>query len=259
MRSVKAVILAGGLGTRISEETSIKPKPMIEIGGRPILWHIMKLYSAHGVNEFVICCGYKGYVIKEYFANYFLHMSDVTFDMKRNRMEVHQEKAEPWRVTLIDTGDETMTGGRLKRVGDYVKDEKAFCLTYGDGLSDVDIQASIDFHAGHGKLATVTAVKPPGKYGALEQSGDQVIGFAEKPRGDGGFINGGFFVLSPACIDFIAGDHVSWESSPLTELAARGELMSYQHLGFWQPMDTLREKNLLEELWASGKAPWKIW
>jgi glucose-1-phosphate cytidylyltransferase len=256
---VKAVILAGGLGTRISEETSIKPKPMVEIGGRPILWHIMKLYSAHGVNDFVVCCGYKGYLIKEYFANYFLHMSDVTFDMKRNHMEVHQEKAEPWRVTLIDTGEDTMTGGRLKRVAGFLKDEKAFCLTYGDGLSDVDIGASIEFHARHGKIATVTAVKPPGKYGALEQSGDQVTGFSEKPRGDGGFINGGFFVLSPKCIDLIEGDHVSWESTPLAELAARGELMSYQHRGFWQPMDTLREKNLLEELWASGKAPWKIW
>ena len=256
---MKAVILAGGLGTRISEETSIKPKPMIEIGGRPILWHIMKLYSAHGVNDFVICCGYKGYVIKEYFANYFLHMSDVTFDMTRNQMEVHQQKAEPWRVTLIDTGDETMTGGRLKRVAAYVKDEEAFCFTYGDGLSNLDIKASIEFHAQHGKLATVTAVKPPGRYGALERSGDRVTGFAEKPRGDGGLINGGFFVLSPACIDLIAGDDVSWESNPLTELAAGGELMSYQHLGFWQPMDTLREKNLLEELWASGKAPWKIW
>jgi glucose-1-phosphate cytidylyltransferase len=256
---VKAVILAGGLGTRISEETSLKPKPMIEVGGRPILWHIMKLYSAHGVNDFVICCGYKGYVIKEYFANYFLHMSDVTFDMQQNKMEVHQQKAEPWRVTLVDTGDETMTGGRLKRVREHLVGEQAFCFTYGDGVSDLDVSASIEFHKHHGKLATVTAVKPPGKYGALERSGDRVIGFTEKPPGDGGYINGGFFVLSPACIDLIAGDDVSWESSPLSELAARGELMSYQHPGFWQPMDTLREKNLLEELWASGKAPWKIW
>jgi glucose-1-phosphate cytidylyltransferase len=256
---VKAVILAGGLGTRISEETTIKPKPMIEIGGRPILWHIMKSYSAHGVNDFVICCGYKGYVIKEYFANYFLHMSDVTFDMQQNKMEVHQQKAEPWRVTLVDTGDETMTGGRLKRVRQHLVGEQAFCFTYGDGVSDLDISASIEFHKHHGKLATVTAVKPPGKYGALERSGNQVIGFTEKPPGDGGYINGGFFVLSPACIDLIAGDDVSWESSPLSELAARGELMSYQHLGFWQPMDTLREKNLLEDLWVSGKAPWKIW
>jgi glucose-1-phosphate cytidylyltransferase len=259
MRFVKAVILAGGLGTRISEETSIKPKPMIEIGGRPILWHIMKLYSAHGVNDFVICCGYKGYVIKEYFANYFLHMSDVTFDMQQNKMEVHQQKAEPWRVTLIDTGDDTMTGGRLKRVASHVAAEQAFCFTYGDGLSDLDIKASIEFHRRHGKLATVTAVKPPGRYGALERSGDRVTGFTEKPPGDGGFINGGFFVLSPDCIELIAGDEVSWESTPLTELARRGELMSYRHGGFWQPMDTLREKNLLEELWASGKAPWKIW
>jgi glucose-1-phosphate cytidylyltransferase len=256
---VKAVILAGGFGTRISEETSIRPKPMVEIGGRPMLWHIMKLYSAHGVNDFVICCGYKGYMIKEYFANYFLHMSDVTFDMKRNQMEVHQQKAEPWRVTLIDTGEETMTGGRLRRVADHVKDEKAFCFTYGDGLSDLDIGASIEFHSRHGKLATISAVTPPGRYGALERSGDQVTAFVEKPRGDGGAVNGGFFVLSPACLDLVAGDHVSWEGFPLTELAARGELMAYQHLGFWQPMDTLREKNLLEELWASGKAPWKIW
>jgi len=259
MRFVKAVILAGGLGTRISEETSVKPKPMIEIGGRPILWHIMKLYSAHGVNDFIICCGYKGYVIKEYFANYFLHMSDVTFDMQQNKMEVHQRKAEPWRVTLIDTGDDTMTGGRLKRVADHIAGEQAFCFTYGDGLSDLDIKRSIEFHRHHGKLATVTAVKPPGRYGALERSGDQVTGFTEKPPGEGGFINGGFFVLSPDCIELIAGDEVSWESAPLTELARRGELMSYQHGGFWQPMDTLREKNLLEELWASGKAPWKIW
>jgi glucose-1-phosphate cytidylyltransferase len=259
MRFVKAVILAGGLGTRISEETYIKPKPMIEIGGRPILWHIMKLYSAHGVNDFIICCGYKGYVIKEYFANYFLHMSDVTFDMQQNKMEVHHRKAEPWRVTLIDTGDDTMTGGRLKRVAPHLAGEQAFCFTYGDGLSDLDIKGSIEFHHHHGKLATVTAVKPPGRYGALERSGDRVTGFAEKPPGEGGFINGGFFVLSPDCIKLIAGDEVSWESAPLTELARRGELMSYPHGGFWQPMDTLREKNLLEQLWASGKAPWKIW
>ena len=256
---MKAVILAGGLGTRISEETSVKPKPMVEIGGRPILWHILKLYSAHGVNDFVICCGYKGYVIKEYFANYFLHMSDVTFDMTQNQMEVHQRKAEPWRVTLIDTGEDTMTGGRLKRVADHLKDETAFCFTYGDGLSDVDIRGSIDFHTRHGKLATITAVTPPGRYGALQRSGDRVTAFAEKPRGDGAVINGGFFVLSPACVDLIANDQVSWENEPLIELAARGELMAYPHHGFWQPMDTLREKNLLEELWASGKAPWKIW
>lgn len=256
---MKAVILAGGLGTRISEETHLRPKPMIEIGARPILWHIMKMYSAHGVHDFVICCGYKGYIIKEYFANYFLHMSDITFDMTRNHMEVHQQKVEPWRVTLVDTGDETMTGGRLRRVADYVRDEAAFCFTYGDGLSDVDIRASIDFHRTHGKLATVTAVTPPGRYGALARSGDQVVGFTEKPRGDGGLINGGFFVLSPKCIDLIEGDHVSWEGPPLGQLAASGQLMAYEHLGFWQPMDTLREKNLLEDLWQSGKAPWKIW
>ncbi len=256
---MKAVILAGGLGTRISEETHLRPKPMIEIGGRPILWHIMKLYSAHGVNDFVICCGYKGYVIKEYFANYFLHMSDVTFDMTTNRMEVHQHKAEPWRVTLVDTGDETFTGGRLKRVRSYVEGEPAFCFTYGDGLSDIDIRATIDFHSRHGKLATVTAVKPPGRYGALECNGGQVVKFAEKPRGDGGLINGGFFVLSPKCLDFIEGDRSSWEDAPLTRLAAAGELMAFEHLGFWQPMDTLREKSLLEELWSSGSAPWKQW
>lgn len=256
---MKAVILAGGLGPRISEETHLKPKPMIEIGGRPILWHIMKLYAAHGVNDFVICCGYKGYIIKEYFANYFLHMSDITFDIARNQMEVHQQKAEPWRVTLVDTGDDTLTGGRLKRLASYLKDEQAFCFTYGDGLSDVDIRASIDFHARHGKLATVTAVKPPGRYGALERSGTQVTGFTEKPRGDGGLINGGFFVLSPGCLDYIAGDDVSWESAPMQNLAADGQLMAYEHLGFWQPMDTLREKNLLEELWSSRRAPWKLW
>jgi glucose-1-phosphate cytidylyltransferase len=256
---VKAVILAGGLGTRISEETHLRPKPMIEIGGRPILWHILKLYSAHGVNEFVICCGYKGYVIKEYFANYFLHMSDVTFDMVSNRMEVHQQKAEPWRVTLVDTGDETMTGGRLKRVAEHLRGEDAFCFTYGDGVSDVDIRGTIDFHRRHGRMATVTAVQPPGRYGAISMSGEQVMGFTEKPRGDGGLINGGFFVLSPKCLDLIDGDQTSWESAPLTRLAAMGELMAYEHRGFWQPMDTLREKNLLEELWSSGKAPWKSW
>jgi glucose-1-phosphate cytidylyltransferase len=256
---MKAVILAGGLGTRISEETHLKPKPMVEIGGKPILWHIMKAYSAHGVNDFVICCGYKGYLIKEYFANYFLHMSDVTFDMANNQMEVHQQKAEPWKVTLVDTGEDTLTAGRLKRVTNYIKNEDAFCFTYGDGVSNVDIRASIEFHHQHGKLATVTAVQPPGRYGALERSGDQVTGFAEKPRGDGGLINGGFFVLSPRCLDLIEGDHSSWEGKPLTMLAKMGELMAYEHNGFWQPMDTLRDKNQLEELWASGKAPWKIW
>ena len=256
---MKAVILAGGLGTRISEETHLKPKPMIEIGGKPILWHILKMYSAHGVNEFVICCGYKGYVIKEYFANYFLHMSDVTFDMASNRMEVHHKHAEPWRVTLVDTGEDTMTGGRLRRVADYVRDEEAFCFTYGDGVSDVDIAATIAFHRAHGKLATVTAVQPPGRYGALSMQGDAVQGFTEKPRGDGGLINGGFFVLSPEVIARIAEDGTAWEGEPLAGLAADGELRAYEHPGFWQPMDTLREKNLLEELWLSGKAPWKSW
>jgi glucose-1-phosphate cytidylyltransferase len=256
---MKAVILAGGLGTRISEETHLKPKPLIEIGGRPILWHIMKNYSAHGVNDFVICCGYKGYLIKEYFANYFLHMSDVTFDMATNQMEVHQHKAEPWKVTLIDTGEDTLTGGRLKRVADYIKNQVSFCFTYGDGVSDVDIRESIKFHQSHGKLATVTAVLPPGRYGALERLGDKVTGFVEKPRGDGGVINGGFFVLSPKVLDYIDGDQSSWEGTPLTKLAQLGEMMAFEHQGFWQPMDTLREKNLLEDLWASGRAPWKNW
>ena len=256
---MKAVILAGGLGTRISEETHLKPKPMIEIGGKPILWHIMKLYSAHGVNDFVICCGYKGYVIKEYFANYFLHMSDVTFDMQHNRMDVHQRNAEPWRVTLVDTGDETLTGGRLRRVTDYVKDEEAFCFTYGDGVADVDISALLAFHKQHGKRATVTAVQPPGRYGALAMQGTKVNGFVEKPKGDGGWINGGFFVLSPACLAYVQGDATSWESEPLTRLAAEGELQAFEHTGFWQPMDTLRDKNHLEALWAAGKAPWKCW
>ena len=256
---MKAVILAGGLGTRISEETHLKPKPMIEIGGKPILWHIMKMYSAHGVNEFVICCGYRGYLIKEYFANYFLHMSDVTFDMAHNRIEVHEQKAEPWRVTLVDTGEDTMTGGRLKRATAYVKDEDAFCFTYGDGVADVDISAAIAFHRAHGKLATITAVQPPGRYGALKMKDRRVQGFTEKPRGDGGLINGGFFVLSPRCLARIAGDATSWEGDPLSGLAADGELMAFLHQGFWQPMDTLREKNLLEELWQSGRAPWRTW
>ena len=256
---MKAVILAGGLGTRISEETHLKPKPMVEIGGKPILWHILKLYSSHGVNDFVICCGYRGYIIKEYFANYFLHMSDVTFDMRSNQMEVHQKKAEPWRVTLVDTGESTLTGGRLKRVGDYIRNEEAFCFTYGDGLSDVDITSTIDFHRRHGKIATVTAVLPPGRYGALALDGPQVSSFVEKPRGDGGFINGGFFVLSPRCLDFIDGDDTSWESTPLARLSAGGEMMAYEHRGFWQAMDTLRDKTTLEELWSSGRAPWKKW
>ena len=256
---MKAVILAGGIGTRISEETHLKPKPMIEIGGRPLLWHIMKIYSAHGVNDFVICCGYKGYLIKEYFANYVLHMSDVTFDMGLNEMQVHQQNAEPWRVTLVDTGEDTMTGGRLKRVADYLEGEDAFCFTYGDGVADVDVAASIAFHRGHGKLATITAVQPPGRYGALELDGTKVRAFIEKPHGDGGLINGGFFVLSPRCLDRIAGDDTRWEAEPLTGLAADGELMAFAHTAFWQPMDTLREKTLLENLWDSGRAPWKVW
>ena len=256
---MKAVILAGGLGTRISEETHLKPKPMIEIGGKPILWHIMKLYSAHGINDFVVCCGYKGYVIKEYFANYFLHMSDVTFDMVDNEMQVHQRKAEPWRVTLVDTGEETLTGGRLKRVSDYVKDEEAFCFTYGDGVADVNVTSLINFHKKHGKLATVTAVQPPGRYGALNMQDSLVKGFTEKPKGDGGWINGGFFVLSPKCMRYIQDDRSSWEGEPLRRLANDVELMAFEHAGFWQPMDTLREKNMLEDLWRSGKAPWKVW
>jgi glucose-1-phosphate cytidylyltransferase len=256
---VKAVILAGGLGTRLSEETHLKPKPMVEIGGKPILWHIMKIYSAHGVNDFVVCCGYRGYVIKEYFANYFLHMSDVTFDMANNKMEVLHQKAEPWRVTLVDTGEETLTGGRLQRVADYVKDERAFCFTYGDGVADIDVSAEIAFHERHGKWATVAAVQPAGRYGALLMQGRQVVSFSEKPKGDGGVINGGFFVLSPRCLEFVAGDETSWEVEPLVRLAAEGQLMAFEHNGFWQPMDTLRDKNLLEELWASGKAPWKVW
>lgn len=256
---MKAVILAGGLGTRISEETHLKPKPMIEIGGKPMLWHIMKMYSAYDVNDFVVCCGYKGYLIKEYFANYFMHMSDITFDMANNQMEVHLQKAEPWRVTLLDTGDDTATGGRLRRVAKHIEDLDAFCFTYGDGVGDVHIRDCINFHLSHGKLATVTAVQPPGRYGALERSGDKVTRFSEKPRGDGGLINGGFFVLSPRCLDLIDGDHISWESEPLTRLAAMGELMAFEHLGFWQPMDTLREKNLLEELWSTGDAPWNTW
>jgi glucose-1-phosphate cytidylyltransferase len=256
---MKAVILAGGLGTRISEETYLKPKPMIEIGGKPILWHIMKIYSSYGINDFVICCGYRGYVIKEYFANYFLHMSDVTFDMTLNKMEVHQQNAEPWRVTLIDTGDETMTGGRLKRTKEFVKDDEAFCFTYGDGVADIDIAALIKFHKQHGKQATVTAVQPPGRYGALNMDGKKVVSFIEKPRGDGSRINGGFFVLSPKCLDYIDGDATPWESAPLVRLASNGELIAFEHEGFWQPMDTLRDKNQLEELWLNGNAPWKSW
>jgi glucose-1-phosphate cytidylyltransferase len=256
---MKVVILAGGLGTRISEETHLKPKPMIEIGGRPILWHIMKIYSSYGLNDFIICCGHKGYVIKEYFANYFLHMSDVTFDMNNNSMDVHRKNAEPWRVTLVDTGENTMTGGRLKRVQDYLSPDEPFCFTYGDGVSDINIRDSIEFHNQHGGMATVAAVKPPGRYGALEISENKVTKFFEKPRGDGGLINGGFFVLSPKCINLISGDEISWEQEPLMKLAEMQELMCYKHDGFWQPMDTLREKNYLEELWESGDAPWRVW
>ncbi len=257
---MKAVILAGGLGTRFAEETSLRPKPMIEIGGRPILWHILKIYAAHGVTDFVICCGYKGYVIKEYFANYFLHMSDVTFDMRENEMIVHEKRAEPWKVTLVDTGDDSMTGGRLKRVQEHVKDEEFFLFTYGDGVGDIDITKSIAFHRSHGKLATMTATYPPGRFGALEiADGGQVTSFLEKPKGDGGMINGGYFVLSPKVIDYVAEDTTIWEQEPLRNLAANGELMAFEHHGFWQPMDTLRDKQHLEGLWDSGKAPWRIW
>jgi glucose-1-phosphate cytidylyltransferase len=256
---MKAVILAGGLGTRISEETSTRPKPMVEIGGKPILWHILKIYSAHGINDFVICCGYKGYVIKEYFANYFLHMSDITFDMVNNKMQVHQQNAEPWKITLVDTGDETMTGGRLKRVAPYIKDEEAFCFTYGDGVSDVNITELVAFHKAQNVRATLTATYPPGRFGALDFDGHKVLSFKEKPQGDGGMINGGFFVLSPEVLNLIDGDKCTWEREPLEALATAGQLAAYQHTGFWQPMDTLRDKTYLEELWQSGKAPWKVW
>ncbi len=255
---MKAVILAGGLGTRISEESHLKPKPMIEIGGKPILWHVMKIYSHYGINDFVICLGYKGYVIKEYFANYFLHMSDVTFDMHSNEMMVHQKHVEPWKVTLVDTGETTLTGGRLKRVAKYI-DSESFCLTYGDGLADIDIGALVDFHKKHGKKATVTAIQPPGRYGALNLDGSTVSSFQEKPAGDGAWINGGFFVLEPAVLDLIEGDDYSWESTPLMQLANEGALQAYQHKGFWQAMDTLRDKNQLEDLWADGDPPWKVW
>lgn len=256
---MKAVILAGGLGTRLSEETSTRPKPMVEIGGKPILWHILKMYSHHGVNDFVICCGYKGYVIKEYFANYFLHMSDVTFDMRNNHMEVHHKRAEPWSITLVDTGDESMTGGRLLRVADYVRNEEAFCFTYGDGVGDIDITASIEFHRSHGKSATLTATYPPGRFGAIDIQNHQVKSFKEKPKGDGAMINGGFFVLSPTVLNHISDDSTTWEQQPLTSLAETGQLMAFEHAGFWQPMDTLRDKQLLESLWITGKAPWKMW
>lgn len=255
---MKAVILAGGLGTRIAEETSVRPKPMVEIGGKPILWHIMKMYSAHNVNDFVICCGYKGYIIKEYFANYFLHMSDVTYDMTTNTMQIHERYAEPWKVTLVDTGENTLTGGRLKRVRDYLSDED-FCFTYGDGVSSVDIGKLVAFHKKHGKSATVTAVQPPGRFGALEMTGNSVNSFVEKPHGDGMYINGGFFVLNPKVIDLIDDDSTIWERKPLEILAQTGQLEAFKHDGFWQPMDTLRDKQYLEELWLSGKAPWKVW
>ncbi|HVR89994.1 MAG TPA: glucose-1-phosphate cytidylyltransferase [Novosphingobium sp.] len=256
---MKVVILAGGLGTRISEETGAKPKPMVEIGGKPILWHIMKMYSTHGLNDFVICCGYKGYVIKEYFSNYFLHMSDVTFDMATNERHVRDNFAEPWKVTLIDTGELTNTGGRLRRVAGLLEDDDAFCFTYGDGLSDIDIGREVTYHKAHGRMATVAAVQPPGRYGALEIENGCVTGFVEKAPGDGGFINGGFFVLSPKVLPMIAGDDTSWEGEVLPKIAAQQELMSFSHTGFWQPMDTLREKNALETQWASGSAPWKVW
>jgi glucose-1-phosphate cytidylyltransferase len=256
---MKAVILAGGLGTRLSEETSTRPKPMVEIGGKPILWHIMKMYSAHGINDFVICCGYKGYVIKEYFANYFLHMSDVSFNMRDNTMEVHDKRAEPWNVTLVDTGDDSMTGGRLLRVADYIRNEEAFCFTYGDGVGDINITETVDFHRTHGKVATLTSTYPPGRFGALDIRERQVMSFKEKPKGDGAMINGGFFVLSPRVLDYLEDDKTVWEQAPLMNLAADGELMAYEHHGFWQPMDTLRDKNHLEALWYSGNAPWKQW
>jgi glucose-1-phosphate cytidylyltransferase len=256
---MKAVILAGGLGTRLSEETVSKPKPMVEIGGKPILWHILKMYSHYGINDFIICCGYKGYVIKEYFANYFLHQSDVTFDMKENKMIVHEDRAEPWTVTLVDTGDKSMTGGRLKRVLPYLKDEEAFCFTYGDGVADINIKNLINFHKSHGKQATLTATYAPGRFGALKIEDNQVKKFEEKPKGDGGLINGGFFILSPKVIERIDGDHTTWEQEPLKSLAEDEELMSFKHEGFWQPMDTLRDKMYLEELLKNNKAPWKTW
>jgi glucose-1-phosphate cytidylyltransferase len=255
---MKAVILAGGFGTRLSEETIVKPKPMVEIGGRPILWHIMKLYSYHGVNEFIVCLGYKGFMVKEYFANYFLHMSDVTFDIANNKMEVHEANAEPWRVTLVDTGENVMTGGRMKRIASYVG-EDIFCFTYGDGVADVNIKELIKFHKAQGTLATVTSVQPPGRFGALDIAHGKITAFKEKPQGEGASINGGFFILSPRALDYIENDNTKWEKEPLEKLASEGQLSAYQHNGFWQPMDTLRDKVMLNELWASGKAPWKVW
>jgi len=256
---MKAVILAGGLGTRICEETFVKPKPMVEIGGKPVLWHILKIYSSYGINDFIICCGYKGYMIKEYFANYYLHMSDITFDMKNNKMHVHENKAEPWKVTLVDTGENSQTGGRLKRVADYLKDEDCFCFTYGDGLGNINIAESIEFHRQQNRLATLTAVYPQAKFGALDISGTQVTSFQEKPKGDNGMINGGFFVLSPKVLEYIDNDQTSWEQESLDKLTGEGQLTVYQHEDFWQPMDTLRDKNYLEQMWNSGVAPWKTW
>jgi glucose-1-phosphate cytidylyltransferase len=256
---MKAVILAGGFGTRISEETDLKPKPMVEVGGKPILWHIMKIYSSHGIKDFIICCGYRGFVIKEYFANYFLYQSDITFDMANNTMKVHEKRAEPWKITLVDTGENTMTGGRLKQVADYIKDEEYFLFTYGDGVSDVNITDTISFHREHKKLVTLTATYPPGRFGALKINHQQVESFQEKPRGDGALINGGFFVLSPKALDYIEDNNTIWEKDPLTKMAADGELMAFEHDGFWQPLDTLRDKNYLEDLWIKETAPWKIW
>ena len=256
---MKAVILAGGYGTRISEETDVRPKPMIYLGGKPVLWHILKLYSYHNINDFIICCGYKSYVIKEYFANYFLHMSDVTFDMKENSMEVHNKRAEPWRVSLVDTGESSMTGGRLKRVSSYVEDEEVFFLTYGDGLCDINISDSLKFHKDHGKLATVTAMYPPGRFGALDIKDAEVINFNEKPKGDGGKVSAGFFVLSPKVLSYIKDDSTIWEQDPLNNLSKDSQLMAYEHKGFFQPMDTLRDKQLLQELWDTNSAPWKVW
>jgi glucose-1-phosphate cytidylyltransferase len=256
---LKAVILAGGLGTRLSEETDTRPKPMVEIGNKPILWHIMKTYSFYGINEFVICCGYKGYMIKEYFANYFLHQSDITFDMSCNEMIVHEKRVEPWKVTLVDTGEDTMTGGRLKRVSKYVQGDDVFLFTYGDGVADINIGATIEYHQNHGKLGTLCATKPPGRFGALEVDRGTIRSFKEKPDGDGGMINGGFFVLSPKVLELIEDDRTVWEQEPLKDLAKRGELMAYEHSGFWQPMDTLRDKQHLQQLWSIGKAPWKVW
>jgi glucose-1-phosphate cytidylyltransferase len=256
---MKAVILAGGLGTRIMEESGARPKPMIEIGGRPMLWHIMKIYSHHGINDFVVCLGYKGYVIKEYFANYFLHMADVTFDMAANRMEVHHKHAEPWRVTLVDTGEGTQTGGRLRRVASYLQGEADFCFTYGDGLSDVDVRASVDFHRAHGLAATVTAVVPPGRFGAIQLERERVMSFHEKPPGEGGVINGGYFVLNREVLDLIEGDQTYWEGEPLNGLAERGQLAAWRHRGFWHPVDTLRDRQHLDTLWTENRAPWKLW